>query len=419
MKRRDSILAPKTGWSARLPSRLSRLLAVGTAGSPAGDRSYLIATNVTGFLATLSSLSYALTYAIQDFANLQMLVYGNLVSATLTASVPLFHRFGRIAGGLLLTVTIFSTIFYFTAVVGREAGIQLNYLGAAAIAFLVLGIERLWLVAGVVSAAAILHLAAWFLFPVESAQVAMPPAFLSQVYAFSALSIMAIITLVVYYVFQLLQHEQARSNALLLNIMPDVIAEQLKADPDSTIAEQHEHATVLFADLTGFTPLAGKLGPQKIVALLDELFSAFDAEVARIGVEKIKTIGDAYMVVSGAPVHRPDHAEAIAELALAMLAATHMIALNSGHNLRMRIGIATGPVMAGVIGRTKFAYDVWGETVNRAARLEAYGEPGAVLIDEPTATILTDRFRIVSKGEIDLKGLGPTATWTLRDRKLH
>jgi adenylate cyclase len=419
MKRRDTILAPKSGWSARLPNQLSRLLAVGTAGYPASDRSYLIATNVTGFLATLSSLSYALTYTLQDFANLKMLVYGNLISAALTASVPLLHRFGRIAGGLLLTITIFSTIFYFTAVVGREAGIQLNYLGAAAIAFLVLGVERLWLVAGVILAAAGLHLAAWFLFPLKDAQVVMPAAFLSQVYAFSALSIMGIISLVVYYVFHLLQHEQERSNSLLLNIMPDVIAERLKADPGSTIADQHDQATVLFADLIGFTPLSSKLGPQKIVALLDELFSAFDTEVAHIGVEKIKTIGDAYMVVSGAPTHRADHAEAIAELALAMLAATHRITLKSGHKLQMRIGIATGPVTAGVIGRTKFAYDVWGETVNRAARLEANGEPGLVMIDETTATALTGRFDIAPKGELDLKGLGPTQTWLLNDRKLH
>ncbi|MGI9464462.1 MAG: adenylate/guanylate cyclase domain-containing protein [Aestuariivirgaceae bacterium] len=402
-----------------MPEQLARLLALGTHSHPAGDRSYLIATNVTGFLAAISSLSYALTYAVQDFANLKMLVCGNLVSAALTASVPMVHRFGRIAGGLLLTFTIFSTIFYFSAIVGRDAGIQLNYLGAAAIAFLVFGIERLWLVTAVIAAAAGLHLAAWFLFPIDHVQVVMPQAFLSQVYAFSALSIMGIISLVVFYVFQLLQREQERSDSLLLNIMPDVIAEQLKADPDRTIAEQHDSATVLFADLTGFTPLAGELGPQKIVALLDELFSAFDAEVARIGVEKIKTIGDAYMVVSGAPTHRPDHAEAIAELALAMLAATYRISLETGHKLRMRVGIATGPVMAGVIGRTKFAYDVWGETVNRAARLEAYGEPGAVLIDEPTSTILAGRFRITPKGEIDLKGLGPTQTWILKDRKLH
>ena len=413
MKQRGSIVSPGSGWQVRLPNLLTRLLTAGTAGYPASQKNYLVATNVTGYLATISSLSYAVTYALQDFAALSMLVYGNLASATLTASVPLVHRFGRIAGGLLLTFTIFSTIFYFTAVVGRESGIQLNYLGAAAIAFLVLGIERIWLVAGVIAAAAILHLAAWFLFPPESAGVQMPQAFLTQVYVFSALSIMTIISLVVYYVFRLLQQERERSDSLLLNIMPDVIAERLKANPDSTIAERHEQASVLFADLTGFTPLAGKLEPQDIVALLDEIFSAFDAEVARIGVEKIKTIGDAYMVVSGIPMARPDHAEATADLALAMIDIMARISQDTGHDLRMRIGIATGPVMAGVIGRTKFAYDVWGETVNRAARLEANGEPGAVLIDEPTAGKLAGRYAARSRGEIELKGIGPTATWNL------
>ncbi len=419
MKRRDSILAPGSGWQSRVPNLLSRLLEAGTTGYPTSEKSYLIATNVTGYLATLSSLSYAVTYTLQDYSSLRMLVFGNLISAVLTASVPLVHRFGRIVGGLLLTVTIFSTIFYFTAVLGRESGIQLNYLGAAAIAFLVLGIERIWLVASIISGAAILHLTAWFLFPSEQTQLQIPQSFLSRIYVFSALSIMTIISLVVYYVFQLLKREQERSNSLLLNIMPDIIAERLKVDPDSTIAEQHEDASVLFADLTGFTPLAGELGPQRIVALLDEIFSAFDAEVARIGVEKIKTIGDAYMVVSGAPTDRPDHAGALAELALAMLAATNRISLHSGHELRIRVGIATGPVMAGVIGRTKFAYDVWGETVNRAARLEAYGQPGVILMDDATAAILSAQFNCQPHSKIDLKGIGPTETWILQDRKHH
>ncbi len=417
MNRRDTILAPRGSWLARAPRQLSRLLAVGTAGYPASELSYLIATNVTAFLATLSSLTYAFTYAMQDFASLKMLVYGNLASAALTASVPAVHRFGRIAGGLVLTVTIFSTIFYFTAVIGRESGIQLNYLGAAAIAFLVLGIERLWLVIGIIAIAAVLHLAAWFLFPTSSALVDMPPAFLSQVYAFSALSIMTIISLVVYYAFSLLQRERQRSDSLLLNIMPEIIADRLKADPGSTIAEQHDHATVLFADLTGFTPLASQLGPQNTVQLLDELFSAFDVEAERIGVEKVKTIGDAYMAVAGAPIGRNDHAEAIAELALAVQAAAAKVSAATGHSLHTRIGIATGPVMAGVIGRAKFAYDVWGETVNRAARLEAYSVPGTILIDEPTAEKLQGHFDTQANGEIDLKGLGPTRTWRLEPQR--
>ena len=224
---------------------------------------------------------------------------------------------------------------------------------------------------------------------------------------------MTIISLVIYYVFSLLKREQQRSDALLLNIMPEVIAEKLKSDPASTIAERHENCSVLFADITGFTPLAGKLEPKQVVAMLDELFSAFDEEAVRIGAEKIKTIGDAYMVITGAPIERSDPAEAIAELSLAMLSATQRVAAQTGHDLQMRIGIASGPVMAGVIGRTKFAYDVWGETVNRAARLEAYSEVGAIQIDHQTMIQLPDSFNTRSLGDIDLKGLGPTPAWQL------
>ena len=179
MKQRQTLAAAQSSWQDRIPKGLSRLLKAGTSGYPAAELPGLIATNVTGYLATLSSLSYALTYAIQDITGLKSLVYGNLLSATLTASVPLVHRLGRVAGGLLLTFTIFSTIFYFTTVVGREAGIQLNYLGAAAIAFLILGVERIWLVASVILSAAVLHLLAWFWYPPGSSALQMPSQFLS------------------------------------------------------------------------------------------------------------------------------------------------------------------------------------------------------------------------------------------------
>jgi adenylate cyclase len=419
MKQRQTIFTPTTGWQHRLPAIVSRLLNAGTADYPPSARSGLIAANATGYLAALSSLNYAAFYAIQDLGNLAALVIGNILSAVLTACVPFVHRFGRIAGGLLLTVTIFTTIFYFTAVLGRESGILLNYLGASALAFLVLGVNRLPLVATIIVSAAVLHLCAWFWFPPGNTGLDMPPAFLAQTYAFSAISIMTIISLVIFYVFSLLRREQHKTDELLLNIMPETIAEQLKADPGRTIADRHDHATVMFADLTGFTPLAAELSPDEVVEMLDELFSAFDREVSRTGVEKIKTIGDAYMAVAGAPRARPDHAAAIAELALAMLGATHATALRSGRNLRLRIGIATGPVMAGVIGRTKFAYDIWGETVNRAARLEANGTPGVILVDEATAVQLRDRFKLRDNATLDLKGIGPTATWQLRDRLLH
>ena len=407
---RQGVLKTGTGWQAKLPSMLSALISAGTSGYPASQRSNLIATNVTGYLASLSSLTYAINYSLQDFQMLKPLVIGNIVSAVITASMPLLHRFGSVVGGLVLSITLFLSMFYFTALLGHDTGIQLNYLGTAAIAFLVLGPQRIYLVVAIIVTAALFHLAAWFMFPPDKAQLQLPVPFISQIYSFSAISIMAIITVVVYYTFRLLRMEQDRSDALLLNIMPQAIADRLKADPDATIAERHDQATVLFADITGFTPLASKLGPQQIVQLLDEIFSAFDAHTARLGIEKIKTIGDAYMVVSGAPHARADHAEAAARLASAMLVSTENVARQSGHDLKIRIGIASGPVMAGVIGRTKFAYDVWGETVNRAARLEANSEPGCILIDEACASQLNGEFVTSQWQDIDLKGIGPTRT---------
>ena len=184
MKQRQTLFSASAGWQRRLLEFASRLLHAGTHSYPLAQRSGLIAANVTGYLAAISSLSYAASYALQDFNALKSLVFGNIVSAVLTASVPLSHRFGRIAGGLLLTVTIFSTIFYFTAILGRESGIHLNYLGASALAFLVLGITRLWLVAAVISSAAILHLLAWFWFPPAKISLDLPASFLAQTYAF-------------------------------------------------------------------------------------------------------------------------------------------------------------------------------------------------------------------------------------------
>ncbi len=396
-----------------LPKMLDRLVRAGTRFQPAAERSHLVAANVTGYLATVSSCCYAVSYALQDFASLKALVAGNIISAAITASTPLFHRYGPTVAGLVLTATIFSTIFYFIAMLGHDSGIQLNYLAAAAITFLVLGIHRIRLVVTIILLAAVLHIAAWFLFPTGHLADRLPPDFLSQTYTLSAISMTAIISVVVFYVLRLLRREQFRSNALLLNVLPASIADRLMQAPDQTIARRHEQASVLFADLCGFTPLTAKLSPADLITLLDRLFSAFDAQASRLGVEKIKTIGDAYMVVSGAPEPRDDHATALVELSKAMIAATLEVAASTGHDLSVRIGIASGGLTAGVIGQSKFAYDVWGNTVNRAARLETCGAPGDITIDQATKELLAADVNVEFLGDVDLKGIGPTPVWRL------
>lgn len=210
-----------------------------------------------------------------------------------------------------------------------------------------------------------------------------------------------------------LEAERERSERLLINVLPEPIAERLKAGT-GVIAEYHDAVTVLFADLVGFTRRASAMAPADVVTLLDRIFTAFDRLADAEGLEKIKTIGDAYMVTGGLPTERPDHLQAVARTALSMrdeIAA--MAALTGQEWLDVRIGIDTGPVVAGVIGRRKFIYDVWGDTVNTASRMESQGVPGQIQMTWRTAGALGPEFSVLERGTIEVKGKGPMRTFFL------
>ncbi len=208
--------------------------------------------------------------------------------------------------------------------------------------------------------------------------------------------------------------------SLLDNMLPRQIAARLRhgADP---IADRFDEVTVLFADLADFTPRAEQVQARELVAVLDEVFSRFDALCDRYGLEKIKTIGDAYMVVGGAPEARPDHAEAVVSLALDMFAAIDVPITSPGAApilpLKLRIGIHSGPVIAGVIGRRKFAYDLWGDTVNTASRMESHGVPGRIQVTDAVRNRTAERFRYEERGVITVKGKGEMPTWFVVGRK--
>jgi guanylate cyclase len=210
-----------------------------------------------------------------------------------------------------------------------------------------------------------------------------------------------------------LRAEQERSEALLLNILPRPIADRLKA-ADQTIADHFAAASVLFADVVEFTPLSQRLAPAEVVGVLDQLFSRFDALVERHGLEKIKTIGDCYMAAAGVPDPGPDHARRTALLALDMrdVVATWAVAGLSG--LELRIGINSGPVIAGVIGTKRFLYDLWGDAVNTASRMESHGMPGEIQITRATYELLKDEFVCRLRGTISVKGKGEMETWYLK-----
>jgi class 3 adenylate cyclase len=210
------------------------------------------------------------------------------------------------------------------------------------------------------------------------------------------------------------ERERRRADDLLENTMPRAIVERLKAQGGAApgeagyLADGLPDVSVLFADLVGFTAGASKMRPEAVIVMLNEVFTRFDTIAGSLGVEKIKTVGDAYMAVAGAPTARPDHAEAAAELALAILGVAEELRWPDGRPIQVRIGIASGPAVAGVIGRRTFAYDLWGDTVNLASRLESNGEPNRILVSEGAYDRLRARFPFSEPVVLDLKGKGPT-----------
>ncbi|MCE9598837.1 MAG: guanylate cyclase [Spirochaetia bacterium] len=209
--------------------------------------------------------------------------------------------------------------------------------------------------------------------------------------------------------------EREKSDRLLFNMMPVPIAERLK-EGEMTIADSHSAVTILFADIVGFTALAARISPVEVVRVLNGIFSTFDALVQACGAEKIKTIGDAYMAATGIPDKRVDHVQTIAGLALQMISAIRNLD-KAGGSLDIRIGIHTGSVVAGVIGTQKFLYDIWGDTVNTASRMESHGIPGEIQVSEEVYVELKQDFDLLERGTIAIKGKGDLKTYILKGRK--
>ena len=212
-----------------------------------------------------------------------------------------------------------------------------------------------------------------------------------------------------------LEKANSKSEKLLANVFPLAILEKLK-NKEETIADRFDCASVFFADIMGFTPLSEKLSPVELVNLLDKLFSLFDGLVIKHEVEKIKTIGDAYMVAAGVPTPINNHAEKLANFALDFKLCLAEFNQKNNQSLRMRIGINSGPIVAGVIGKSRFIYDLWGDCVNTAARMESHGLPGEIHVSDHTYKLLADKFEFESRGNIEIKGKGLMTTYLLRGR---
>jgi len=362
----------------------------------------------------ITYLAYGLTLSAAIPATYQLLTVAGLVLLSRTRNFGLF-RTTQFVIFLVLPTLLQASLGGFIA----SSGIILWAVLVPLAALALVGLRRsvVWLVAflAVVIALALLD-------PRLSQHPAGLP--MGVVISFFVLNVMGLTLsaymLLGYFVEQrekaraALEVERERSERLLLNVLPEPIAERLKQEP-GVIAEHYDAVSVLFADLVGFTERTQEMTPAELVALLDRIFSAFDRHADAEGVEKIKTIGDAYMVAGGLPDPRPDHLEAVARVALAMRDEIAGIAAEPGTEwLAVRMGIDTGPAVAGVIGRRKFIYDLWGDTVNTASRMESHGLPGAIQVTERGVAALAPGFTVRPRGTIEVKGKGPMPTFLLQ-----
>ena len=380
----------------------------------------LRAVNVAAWLLTFTP---SIFFVVRLFEGRWLLAIDNALTAAAFASVSLFHRFGQAVAPTVLVVFGYVHIFRVVALNGTGDGAWLTYLSATALAFLLLGIENAVAAAVLAALAAGLIILVHLTFPHNAGLVSDDTLFYRHFVLNVVINIAALFAVMFYAVRQLYraeseaEREQQRSERLLVNILPAKVAQRLKDRPDETIADSYPEASVLFADMEGFTARATDLPPAELVGFLNAVFTRLDSIVERHGLEKIKTTGDAYMVVSGLPEPRVDHAEALADLALDMREALTGLTDPKGRPVAVRIGLASGPVVAGVVGTRKFYYDVWGDAVNTASRMESTGEVGKIQVAPETHALLAKRFALEDRGLIDVRGKGRMRTWFLFGRR--
>jgi adenylate cyclase len=363
------------------------------------------------------------------FGVMQLLVGGgdwyvglvNLGVATLYAVIPLLYRFGEQIAPLAFVTVAYLSITFLCWHFGTGTGVQFYFLIAAAAAVMVVGIERIG--AAIVVAAIGVGLVIGLEFTVPHDTGAAPAWFLPVGFTINTISAGLLAVAIVWYGLRqiasaeaAMEQEYARSEALLANILPASIAERLKDRSRSVIADKYDDASILFADIAGYTERASDTSPEDLVAFLDGLYTQLDALVARHGLEKIKTSGDAYMVVSGVPQPRPDHLEALADLALDIADSVAGLTDSRGRAVPLRIGVSSGPLVAGVVGSQRFFYDVWGDAVNVASRMESTAAVGRIQVPQAVYERLSNSFVFEERGEVDVKGKGAMHTWYLTGR---
>jgi len=372
--------------------------------------------NITTWIGSAVSLSFAVMEFVTGGAWRVALI--QLLSAVVFALIPLLHRFGELIAPLTLIFTSYVSLSIVCWNVGTGSGIQFYFLVGATVAVLILGVEHIVLASILVAIGAAIVIALQFLVPAEAG--GQPHWSYVVGFVVSTISSSVMIVAAVAYAMReigraedAMEMEYQRSESLLTNILPISIADRLKNQATTIIADKYDDASVLFADIAGYTEQASETTPADLVDFLNRLYTDFDRLVERHGLEKIKTSGDCYIVVSGVPHPRPDHLEALACLALSMVDTVAGLTDAHGRAVPLRIGLGAGPVVAGVVGTHRFFYDVWGDAVNVASRMETTGLEGRIQVPQEVYERLKDEFLLEERGEIAVKGKGVMRTWFL------
>ena len=389
-----------------------RILDIGA--DPADDADLVVRKRTA--VATLVALCGAgLAYAVMGWLSDRPLVvaFAVIQASAQVVNLAVFSRLRRLQPFVWIIVAIgLLTIFSGVVTLG---GLALS--GGNVVWAITAPLGAIMLISGraglpVYLAVAAVVIAGALLDPIIPADQALPHGATVAAMVFNVLGPAAIALGLVRYIDGQRLIARRESDALLRNVLPDAIATRLKAG-ERVIADHYEDASVLFADVVDFTPLAESLSPRRTVEVLNDLFTEFDHLAERFGLEKIKTIGDAYMVVAGVPERRENHAVVLVEMALAMHRHVTGLEPMDGRRLQIRTGIASGPLVAGVIGERKFSFDLWGDTVNTAARMESSGIPGLIQVTDKTCQLVDGGYSFQRREGVEVKGKGTMSTWTL------
>ena len=378
--------------------------------------------NLVTLSAAVLTSSFGIAFGIATGMGLGRVALTYLLPALIFALIPLLQRFGELLAPVAFIGCTYVTIFVLCWSVGTGSGLQFYFLVTAPLVVLLLGVEHIVLAATLAAIGAALSVTLQVLVPYDTG---IRPAWAVTLnFAFALVAACGMVVATVWYALreiaraeEVIELEYQRSESLLVNILPATIAAQLKNPEANIIADKYDDASVLFADIAGFTERASATNPADLVRFLNQLYTDLDRLVERHGLEKVKTSGDSYMVVSGVPTARRDHLEALASLALDIADAVADLRDPNDQPVPLRIGLAAGPVVAGVVGARRFFYDVWGDAVNVASRMESTDHEGRIQVPDDVYERLKHDFTFEERGDVDVKGKGVMHTWYLLGRR--